>query len=279
MKPTPAATPPLSLTDLVTDPMGAPAAGVVALFVSDIHLQPDMPATTAAFLDFLQQHALRARQLYLLGDIFDYWAGDDDLASPFPQRISQALRQVSDAGVAVFWIAGNRDFLVGNSFALATGATLLEDPSPFEFRNQRYLLSHGDQLCRDDIAYQQFRAMVRQPKWQTEFLARPLAERKGIISAMRMQSQQHQKEHIQNRAEAIMDVHPQAVTELFASTASTTIIHGHTHRPATHQEGHLRRFVLPDWDCDHQPARGGWLALHEDGSLLRHTAAGVLCLN
>jgi len=246
----------------------------VALFISDLHLQPEMPETTAAFLHFLQRHAIHAKQLYLLGDIFEYWAGDDDLTSPFAHTIATALRRVSDAGVALFWIAGNRDFLVGDVFAKATQATLLEDPTILQLGENRYILSHGDQLCTDDVAYQHFRTQVRQSAWQTAFLARPLAERKEIIAGMRMQSQQHQKNQLDKHAERIMDVNPAAVTALFSRTASTTLIHGHTHRPGSHLNETTRRYVLSDWDVDHHPARGGWLALQQDGSLLRYNVTG-----
>ena len=241
----------------------------VALFVSDLHLQSDMPATAAAFLQFLKQ-AGQARQLYLLGDIFEYWAGDDDLGAPFVQGIVAALKQVSDAGVALFWMAGNRDFLVGSEFAKATGATLLPDPFILRHANQTILLSHGDQLCTDDLAYQQFRAMVRQNTWQTAFLARPLQERKAMIEQMRVQSRQHQ----QQQPTMIMDVNPQAVAQFYNQHQAQTFIHGHTHRPALHQNGNLQRVVLSDWDCDHAPTRGDWLALHTDGTLQRYNLQG-----
>lgn len=247
-------------------PQAQPKA--VALFISDLHLQTEMPLTTAAFLTFLKQHALHAQRLYLLGDIFEYWAGDDDLSSPFPQQIAQALRQVSDAGVELFWIAGNRDFLVSKAFATTTHATLLSDPHVFEFAGKRYVITHGDALCTDDIAYQQFRAQVRQPAWQAAFLAKPLAERKAIILALRKQSQLHQQEQMQH-SEMIMDVNTNAVTELFASSGAHIMIHGHTHRPAIHQHGEHYRYVLSDWDQDHAK-RGDWFTLLENGELQRH---------
>lgn len=242
----------------------------VALFISDLHLQAEMPATVAAFLSFLKEHAIEAERLYLLGDIFEYWAGDDDLTSPFPQQIVQALRQVSDAGVALFWIGGNRDFLVGKEFAAATGATLLSDPHIFEHASKRYLITHGDALCTDDIAYQQFRAQVRQPEWQAAFLARPLPERKAIIAAMRKQSQQHQQEQMQH-AETIMDVNQAAVAKLFISSQADIMIHGHTHRPALHHHGENVRYVLSDWDRDSDRLRGDWFALLDNGELRRHS--------
>ena len=246
----------------------------VALFVSDLHLQAEMPATATAFLRFLKQHAMQAERLYLLGDIFEYWAGDDDLTSPFPQQIVQALRKVSDAGVALFWISGNRDFLVSNAFAAATGATLLADPHVFDYTTRRYLITHGDALCTDDIAYQQFRAQVRQPEWQAAFLARPLEERKAIIATMRTQSQQHQQEQMM-QSELIMDVNPEAVAELFSISQAHVMIHGHTHRPATHQHGSTVRYVLSDWDQDSNKLRGDWLALMTNGDIKRFDTATI----
>ncbi len=250
----------------MTGPALSAAQAPVALFISDLHLQPEMPATTAAFLHFLQQQASKASQLYLLGDIFEYWAGDDDLDSPFPQRIVQALRHLSDKGVQLYWMAGNRDFLVSQAFATATGATLLPDPYILTHAGQRLVLTHGDQLCTDDSAYQQFRLQVRQPAWQAAFLARSLAERKAIIAGMRMQSQQHQ----QQVSALIMDVNTEAVASLFASSGADVLIHGHTHRPDVHSSEQRRRYVLSDWDCDSTTPRGDWLALMADGSLLRN---------
>ena len=243
----------------------------VALFVSDLHLQADMPLTTAAFLSFLKHPARDAKQLFLLGDIFEYWAGDDDLTSPFPQKIAQALREVSDAGVELFWMAGNRDFLVGAEFANATRATLLSDPFILTYANQRYLLTHGDQLCTDDVAYQQFRTMVRQADWQSKFLALPLDERKNIIANMRVQSQQHQAQ----QTSMIMDVNQGTVNQVFNDNQVQIMIHGHTHRPATHAVLNTIRYVLSDWDNDHAPRRGDWLALLTDGSIQRYDFAGI----
>lgn len=246
-------------------------AKTVALFVSDLHLKADMPNTVAAFLDFLNQHATQTERLYLLGDIFEYWAGDDDMSSPFLQQIVQALRQVSDVGVKLFWLAGNRDFLVGQAFAAATGATLLSDPYVFDYAAKRYVITHGDQLCTDDIAYQRFRAQVRQPEWQAAFLARPLEERKSIIASVRKQSQLHQQEQIEQHSEMIMDVNSEAVTNLFSTSGAHRMIHGHTHRPANHQHGENTRYVLSDWDCEseHGKPRGDWLALLENGEIQR----------
>ncbi|MEC5217649.1 UDP-2,3-diacylglucosamine hydrolase [Actimicrobium sp. GrIS 1.19] len=247
----------------------------VALFVSDVHLQESMPATTAAFLHFLQQHARHAQQLYVLGDLFEYWAGDDDLDAPLHAQVVAALRAVSDAGTAVFWIAGNRDFLVGAGFAAATGATLLDDGTVVQLAGQRIVLAHGDAQCTDDTAYIAFRNQVRHADWQRDFLAMPLVQRKAIIDNMRVQSRaaQHAK------SAEIMDVNPAAIAALFDASDATIMIHGHTHRPATHvtQVGNQQRIrhVLPDWDCEALPRRGGWLAIDASGRILSHDADGT----
>jgi UDP-2,3-diacylglucosamine hydrolase len=243
----------------------------VALFISDLHLQPSQPKTCAAFVEFLERHAMAAKALYILGDLFEYWVGDDDLASPFNAQVSAALARVSAAGVALYWIAGNRDFLVGQGFATATGATLLTEPFVATIAGQRIALLHGDAQCTDDVGYMEFRAQVRQPAWQQQFLALPLAQRHAIVAGLRKDSQALQSA----KSTEIMDVAPQAIAHVFDSTATTVMIHGHTHRPALHAQGGTRRYVLPDWDLDAKPARGGWIALHADGSIHRIDANGA----
>ena len=245
-------------------------ARTLALFISDLHLQAAHPETCEAFYAFLQERALASQALYLLGDLFEYWAGDDDLIDPLHQQISQAIRAVSDAGVAVYWIAGNRDFLVGSAFAAATGATLLAEPHVAEIGGQRVTLVHGDAECTDDSKYMAFRAQVRDPAWQAQFLAMPLAQRKAIIAGMREGS----KEAHSTKSAEIMDVAPAAVDALFARTGSDIIIHGHTHRPALHQDGARRRYVLPDWEPHADPARGGWIAITSDGAITRFDLDG-----
>lgn len=251
----------------------------VALFVSDVHLHESLPRTTAAFLQFLANHAKLAHRLYLLGDLFEYWPGDDDIDTPYHRRIIDAIRDVSDAGVAVFWTAGNRDFLVGSTFADATGATLLADPATITIADHLIALSHGDALCTDDTEYMAFRAMVRQGLWQKGFLAKPLAERKAIIEGMRGQSEAGKK----NKSADIMDVNPEAVAGLFKSTGASMLIHGHTHRPASHichiPNGEAVRHVLPDWDLDHEPEtqRGGWLEIDTLGTVRRFHALSRKC--
>lgn len=248
------------------------AQPTVALFVSDLHLQATLPRTTAAFLAFLQTHARQTQQLYLLGDIFEYWAGDDDLATPYNQQIADAIKAVQQHGVQVFWIAGNRDFLVGQGFADAAGLQLLDDPHVFTLAGRTLALAHGDAQCTDDAAYMAFRAQVRQPAYQQQFLAMPLAQRKAIIEGIRKNSQDAN----QNKSYDIMDVNAGAIDQLFAQTGSDTLIHGHTHRPALHRldDGRRRRYVLPDWEYDVDTPRGGWISLTADGALHRHDATG-----
>ena len=163
----------------------AARAALPALFISDLHLSEDEPANVAAFLAFLQGPAREGASLFILGDLFEYWAGDDDLEDPFNARMTAAIRAVSDAGVHVYWIAGNRDFLVGSGFAAAAGATLLSEPHVATIAGRRIVLLHGDAECTKDVQYMEFRAMVRQPAWQKQFLAMPLAQRKAIIDGLR----------------------------------------------------------------------------------------------
>jgi UDP-2,3-diacylglucosamine hydrolase len=240
----------------------------VALFVSDLHLQAAMPRTADAFFSFLHDHARHTKKLYLLGDIFEYWAGDDD-ATIFNQQVIDAIRAVHDNGTEIFWISGNRDFLVGEQFAKASGVTILPDPFVTIIAGEKIVLTHGDALCIDDLAYMAFRAQVRQPEWQSEFLARPLEQRKAIIASLRQGSREAQKE----KSDAIMDVNDGAVRALFDASGTATMIHGHTHRPARHvgtENGVERcRYVLPDWDCETEIRRGGWIAIFPDGKIKR----------
>lgn len=239
----------------------------VALFISDLHLQASHPRTTQAFLEFLKCHAMHAQQLYLLGDLFEYWAGDDDLDAPHIKTVVDAIRQVSDAGIKVFWIAGNRDFLVGEDFSAATGATILPDPFVATIAGRQMVLTHGDAQCTDDVAYMAFRNQVRQPAWQQQFLAQPLSQRKAIIDGMRNASRAAQ----QSKSMEIMDVNAAEIAALFQASGTSLMIHGHTHRPARHEyqdsDGMQVRYVLPDWECDSEPARGGWIAIGLDGAI------------
>lgn len=247
----------------------------VALFISDLHLQAELPRTTLAFHDFLQQQARHAGRLYLLGDIFEYWAGDDDMATPYNRDIVSALRGLSDSGVQLFWLAGNRDFLVGAAFAEAAGLTLLDDPHVLQLAGRSITLAHGDAQCTDDTAYMAFRAQVRQAAWQQQFLGMPLAQRKAIIEGVRQNSKDANKE----KSYEIMDVNAEAINSVFDSTGTTTLIHGHTHRPALHVDETgaqpRLRYVLPDWEYDVESQRGGWISLTADGVLHRFDAQGL----
>jgi len=243
-----------------------------ALFISDLHLQPLHPRTSSAFFAFLQERALAAEQLFLLGDLFEYWAGDDDLDSRFHQDIVGAIRAVSDAGVKVYWIAGNRDFLAGTAFAQAAGLTLLAEPYVTEIGGQRIALVHGDAQCTDDLKYMEFRQQVRSPAWQQQFLALPLAQRKTIIAGLREGS----KAAHTTKSYELMDVAPDAVAALYLETGADVIIHGHTHRPALHWHDGKRRYVLPDWEPDAEPPRGGWIGIDADGSITRYDLDGKL---
>lgn len=241
-----------------------------AIFVSDVHLQASLPATASAFLRFLAQDATKAKELYLLGDIFEYWAGDDDLTDPFLNNMIKAIRHVHDKGTAVFWIAGNRDFLVGPDFSQATGATLLPDPYILCYHHTRYVLTHGDALCTDDMVYQAFRKEVRDVNWQTAFLARPLSERKWIIDAGRKKSMAYQQTIYDRQQQQIMDVNSAAVHNALLASHAHIMIHGHTHRPDKHDHNGHYRYVLSDWDQDTaNKKRGDWLTLDKDGTLNR----------
>ncbi len=217
------------------------------LFVSDLHLCASRPHINRLFLDFLNDAAARAGALYVLGDLFEYWAGDDDLADPFNAEVTAALRSLSERGVALYLMHGNRDFLIGRQFADACGATLLPDPVIVGVDGVPTLLTHGDLLCTADREYQHFRSKVRDPAAQYAFLARPLNERKAEIARMRERSAGEKRD----KADGIMDVTPSAVSALLRESGYPRLIHGHTHRPARHLHEidgrRCERWVLGDW--------------------------------
>lgn len=231
------------------------------LFISDLHLSPHAPATFERFRAFLAGPARSAARLTILGDLFDYWAGDDDLANPFNAAIVHALRTLVDAGVPIDFMAGNRDFLVGADFAVAAGATLLPDPCRREIAGVPTLLTHGDTLCTDDITYQRFRAEVRAPGWRETFLARPLAARRAIIETLRQRSEEEKR----LKTQAVMDAGAAAIAAALRAHDCMALIHGHTHRQGHHVhavDGRDRqRWVLGDWDAE----RSGVLACAPDG--------------
>lgn len=216
------------------------------LFVSDVHLDTSAPAAVEQFIDFLQTHAPRAAALYILGDLFEVWVGDDE-TDPDKRRVRAALRTLTRAGVACFVIHGNRDFLLGRDFCRDTGCRLLSDPVVAEFDGERVLLTHGDALCTDDHAYQELRSIVRQETWQQRFLALPLADRELLANQVRAGSKQHTARTIPT----IMDVNPLAVEAAYRVAGVRRIIHGHTHRPAIHDTlidgAPAQRIVLGAW--------------------------------
>jgi len=217
------------------------------LFISDLHLSPDTADANAALLRFLRNTAAGADALYVLGDLFEYWIGDEGLAQPFVQEIVQGFRALAKRGVALFFMHGNRDFLLGERFAAASGMKMLPDPTLVELYGTRTLLMHGDTLCSDDVEYQQFRAVVRNLDWQQAFLAKPLDERLRMAREVRGRSESSK----QAKAMAIMDVSPAAVDNALRSHGYARLFHGHTHRPARHLH-HVdgrdcERWVLADW--------------------------------
>jgi len=234
---------------------------------SDLHLGPATPATSEAFLAFLQAAQEEAAALLLPGDIFDAWIGDDVIraAPPWLATALTALRETA-ARIPVWLGRGNRDFLIGEELTRALGARLLPEPALLETDFGPVLLTHGDEFCTDDAAYQQFRQMVRNPRWQAEFLAKTIPERLAMAQQARGESQAAN----QTKSMEIMDVNAGAIEGVFRDTGVRVLVHGHTHRPARHvldvDGKKCERWVLPDWDCDHAtPPRGGWLVIDRDG--------------
>lgn len=236
-------------------------------FISDLHLDASRPAITSQLLDFLRQVEGKAEALYILGDFFEYWVGDDALDTPHArvfQPVVQALRRVSASGVKLYFQHGNRDFLVGEAFAAATGCSLLPEYHVLDLYGTRTLLLHGDSLCTDDVEYQQVRKLFRNLQWQQQFLALPLDERIRQAEAMRAQSRMS----MQGKSEAILDVNQQAVEETLRKVGVSRMIHGHTHRPAVHDfrldSGVVQRVVLGDWHED----RGSFLRVDAENMTL-----------
>jgi len=221
------------------------------LFISDLHLSPRSPGATALFLGFLAGRARQAQALYILGDLFEVWIGDDDIADPYHARIVAALRAAADAGLEINLMHGNRDFLLGQDFAIAAGARLLPDPCDLALPEWSFVLSHGDALCLDDTAYQAFRARVRTPQWQKNMLARPRFLRRLIARWMRWRSRSRQRAGNRPR---YADLQGAATDDFLRDHGYVTFIHGHTHHPATHDhivDGiHVERWVLADWHED-----------------------------
>jgi UDP-2,3-diacylglucosamine hydrolase len=216
------------------------------LLVSDLHLGEGFEAAIEQFVEFLATRAAAAGALYILGDLFESWVGDDDRSSA-AERVCGALRGLSERGVPCFVLHGNRDFLLGAGFAARTGCRLLADPVVADFDGERVLLTHGDALCTDDHAYQELRTMVRNPAWQRRFLALPLAHRELLAGEVRAGS----RAHISRTVPTIMDVNPSAVAAAFRVARVQRMIHGHTHRPAVHDlaidGAAAQRIVLGAW--------------------------------
>ncbi|MBS9402479.1 UDP-2,3-diacylglucosamine diphosphatase [Halomonas sp. TRM85114] len=242
---------------------------MTTLLISDLHLHPGAPEVTEGFMRWLERRASDADSLYILGDFFDAWIGDDllDLTDSDPTgsaalaaRVASALHRLAAQGTEIFIMHGNRDFLLGERFADAAGARLLDDPSVVVLGGSQVLLMHGDSLCTRDTAYMAFRRQARDPVWQRQILAMPITERIALARQLREQS----GEANSNKAEDIMDVTPDEVIHIMRGYGVTTLIHGHTHRPAVHElevDGEpAKRFVLGDWHPDK-----GWEILVEAG--------------
>jgi UDP-2,3-diacylglucosamine hydrolase len=220
---------------------------MTTLFISDLHLEESRPDITDAFLRFLREDATQANTLYILGDLFEAWIGDDNHTA-LNNQITNALKTLTDRGVAIFVMHGNRDFLLGDEFAKQTGSKIINDPTIIDLYGKPALLMHGDTLCTNDVEYLKFRAQVRHPLFQQDFLSKTLQERAAIAKHIRDVS----KTEGQNKAYEIMDVTPQAVIDVMAQHNVDLLIHGHTHRPATHNltvsNKPAQRIVLGDWD-------------------------------
>ena len=247
---------------------------MTTLFISDLHLDPETPALTRLFGDFIDGEARGAEALYILGDLFEAWVGDDD-PSEIGAFVVDKLQTLRAAGVPVFFQHGNRDFLVGREFARRSGAQLLPEHAVIVLEGEPVLLMHGDSLCTEDHAYQAFRAETRDPKWRAWFLGQPLAARLAFAAQARAASRERQqtmKGDDRAQFETITDVSPDAVHEILLRYGVKTLIHGHTHRPATHPidvDGRAyRRIVLGDWSARDGIARGSVLRVDAQGATL-----------
>jgi len=236
---------------------------VPTLFISDLHLTEERPEATERFIAFLEDKARAAEALYILGDFFEYWIGDDDLGEPFNAVVAGLLADLTRRGVPVYLMHGNRDFLIGERFSAATGAKLLQDPVVETIQGEKTLLVHGDTLCTDDLDYQAWRRKARDPAFQADFLAKPLPERRRAVGQMREKS----KQVVQEKTAEIMDVNDEAVRQALRRHGVRRLIHGHTHRPGRHAlevDGErCERWVLPDWY-----GRGGYVEVGSRGPRL-----------
>lgn len=233
---------------------------MATLFIADLHLQTEEPAITAGFLRFLQGEARSADALYILGDLFEAWIGDDD-PNPLHREIAAAIKALVDSGVPCFFIHGNRDFLIGKRFARESGMTLLPEEQVLDLYGRQVLIMHGDTLCTDDTGYLAFRAKVHTPWIQTLFLALPLFIRNRIAAKMRAGS----KAANSSKSLSIMDVNPQAVIEVMEKHRVQWLIHGHTHRPDVHT-------LSANGEPAHRVVLGAW---HTEGSMVKVTPNGI----
>jgi UDP-2,3-diacylglucosamine hydrolase len=219
---------------------------VSVLFVSDLHLDADRPAAIDTFVDFIEREGVKSERFFILGDLFEVWVGDDD-DDPAMARVIDAIAQLRHYEVPCYVMHGNRDFLLGDAFAQRTGAKILTDYVTVDIYGQALLLTHGDLLCTDDTAYMKLRATVRDPQWQSNFLARPIEERRQIAASLRERS----KTETAMKSGEIMDVNQSAVEETLRSHGVNLLVHGHTHRPGVHRfdiDGKpATRIVLGDW--------------------------------
>lgn len=234
---------------------------MTTLFIADLHLSGERPGIIRLFQTFLKDEASRAEALYILGDLFEAWLGDDAV-QPDMVDVLTDIKQLTESGVPVYVMVGNRDFLLGEEFENMTGCTLLPDPSIINLYGTDTLLMHGDTLCTDDVDYQAFRKQVRNPQWQQVVLAKPIAERIKIAHEARVESRARTAE----KSEAIMDVNAQAVENAFREHGVSRMIHGHTHRPEIHEitvdNRPVTRIVLGDW--------------YAQASILRVTADNIM---
>jgi len=249
----------------------APPAWRTVDFISDLHLQASEPATFTAWRHYMQETPADA--VFILGDLFEVWVGDDAIRANFPadfsagghalnfeEQCAQVLQQ-SAGRLALFFMHGNRDFLVGPRFMALCRTTLLADPTVLAFAGRRWLLSHGDALCLDDVDYMQFRRQVRSAAWQQQFLAKPLTERQAIARSLRQQSEARKQSALDHA-----DVDTPAAFQWLEAANARTLIHGHTHKPAEHDLGQgFNRVVLSDWDAAARPARAEVLRLSAVG--------------
>lgn len=226
-------------------------------FISDLHLSENQPKITELFLKFMQQKAPLAERVYILGDLFDFWIGDDE-QSPLIEQVKTAIKNLTTSGVKCYFICGNRDFLIGKRFAKETGMEILPDYQLIDLYGKKTLLCHGDTLCIDDVKYQQFRRKVHQTWRQKLFLCLPLFIRLNIANKIRAKSQQDK----QSKSSEIMDVNPEFTANKVAERGAELLIHGHTHREHIHTENGFIRIVLGDWKSDYASI----LAVDETGA-------------